>query len=794
MLKNIYEREVQKKMKLIFDLKKSAMTGKVQVQRMVTRGGTTFPQHFWVNPSDVKDTDVVIGGNKGLSIMTQEEFNKKYPNGGMQDPEECLRHNGSNATWRGEKLQNPSVMKRAKEEYKQFQEDKKALEQYKKKADTKTTDKPVNIDDFQFTNYKNPDGQNTTNRKTYKDAMKDWAGETEKQYERALKNYSGDTPPAKQLEIAFMNLNRESSIRDMVSNSSESGLKAARGAIYARQARLMEDAKEYTKWDRTKGGWVKETSKDSVPDKAVGKTWSDTKTELGKMGYKVDSVFSSNPPQPKEKLTLYKDGKTYEAEVTKYHNGDYEILGSSIKEVKDDNKSKDTPVVTNFKNGFVRYSPDGEKPPYHGGKTYNYFASRKGDAKGKYFDTKEEAEDYVNGTGSSSDKPSDNSNSKFDASEFTKLKSDRPKALQYLKDKGITWKETDNEGINWMRACMSASRASNSDASTTKKDSTSKSSSDSKPSGKASEEAKKSVKDLLSANGNDRVKTMQAAKDAGVTWKESDNAGINWMRASLAIQKHYESGKSIDSKTNPNTPDYDKMDLKTLRDKRTSLLDTIHKLENAGRDTKDLDDEFEKVDKALKSKLSSGKKDATKSDNKTSKYDGGDHSNDSFSKFLEFTKTDSHAAYLLERIEEARDAGKSVGRTESHWVEELKKYCGYEMVNKTQSKNSDSTSNVKQLKPTNMSTRDEFDIHSKVRKGELSKTPISDSDKEMIKNIVPNYKSVLKESDTRCTAYSKNREYRFTKLSDSHFKCEVYEISNKKDTSRPIKTSWYETN
>lgn len=35
-------------------------TGKVQVQRMVSRNGKTFTQMFWVNPSDVKATDKVL--------------------------------------------------------------------------------------------------------------------------------------------------------------------------------------------------------------------------------------------------------------------------------------------------------------------------------------------------------------------------------------------------------------------------------------------------------------------------------------------------------------------------------------------------------------------------------------------------------------------------------------------------------------------------------------------------------------------------------------------------------------
>ena len=50
------------------------MTGKVQVQRTVTRGGTTFQQHFWVNPSDVKDTDVVIGGSQNPLEISEKNF------------------------------------------------------------------------------------------------------------------------------------------------------------------------------------------------------------------------------------------------------------------------------------------------------------------------------------------------------------------------------------------------------------------------------------------------------------------------------------------------------------------------------------------------------------------------------------------------------------------------------------------------------------------------------------------------------------------------------------------------
>lgn len=54
--------------KLYFDLTKAIDRSKlVQVQRTVTRkNGTTFQQNFWVNPSDVKSSDKVIGNQKVL--------------------------------------------------------------------------------------------------------------------------------------------------------------------------------------------------------------------------------------------------------------------------------------------------------------------------------------------------------------------------------------------------------------------------------------------------------------------------------------------------------------------------------------------------------------------------------------------------------------------------------------------------------------------------------------------------------------------------------------------------------
>jgi hypothetical protein len=61
-----------------------------------------------------------------------------------------------------------------------------------------------------------------------------------------------------------------------------------------------------------------------------------------------------------------------------------------------------------------------------------------------------------------------------------------------------------------------------------------------------------------------------------------------------------------------------------------------------------------------------------------------DHSKDSFTDFLDWTKTDTRAAYLLDRVEEASgdSKGMSEGENREYWAEALKKYCGYDMTSK----------------------------------------------------------------------------------------------------------------
>lgn len=541
-------------MKLVFDLSKSLdKTKLVQVQRTVQGKHGQYQRMQWVKPSDVKDTDKVIGGQDSMEISeknfpvgskiyykgeeaTVQRVGKEFSGGGMGIVVRFSK--GGTGTIGKSDMKNVS----------------KTLP--KKSISNDSTDGKEELKVGQKVKY---DGMR------YKiDSIN---GNKVTMTAHSTDNYSVDDPRYKNGNLTRTVNKSELLPKDSEPKKSDTitvkgkTFKAKNGVITVSMYDLQERLSKVEKFAKDNGYKVeyaesKKNNSDSVPNKALGKTWSDTKTELGKMGYKVDSIFSSQPPQPKEKLILYKDGKEYEAEVTKYYNGDYEILGSSIKEVKKD-------------------------------------------------DTKSKQDDKSSNPSTDVKQDSDKKSGKFSMSEFTGMKSDRTKAIQYLKDNGISWKETDNEGINWMRACMAASRAENSAQGATKKDSASKSSSDTKSSGKSTEEAKKAVKDLLSANNNDRAKVMQMAKASGVTWKESDNDGINWMRASLAIQKHHESGKTISTSASDDKKDDTKTDDKPIA-KKVSISDlkrpasnntstnlvvgdykiTVHKFRNVGANSK----------------------------------------------------------------------------------------------------------------------------------------------------------------------------------------------------------------
>lgn len=61
-----------------------------------------------------------------------------------------------------------------------------------------------------------------------------------------------------------------------------------------------------------------------------GLTWSGLIQELSERGYEVDAAYRRSPDQW---IVAYKDGKSYDIEVTRYNEGDYEIHPDNISEV-----------------------------------------------------------------------------------------------------------------------------------------------------------------------------------------------------------------------------------------------------------------------------------------------------------------------------------------------------------------------------------------------------------------------------------------------------------------------------
>lgn len=122
------------------------------------------------------------------------------------------------------------------------------------------------------------------------------------------------------------------------------------------------------------------------------------------------------------------------------------------------------------------------------------------------------------------DTPDDSNTPKqLDVAEFEKLKkSDKPAALAYLKDCGVTWEENPHPAINLMRATMAA-----------------------KGSGKPSEPANKPIPGQLAKpekkakvdNSSKNAEYLAGLKEKGITWEENAHPAINLMRAKMAEKK-----------------------------------------------------------------------------------------------------------------------------------------------------------------------------------------------------------------------------------------------------------------
>lgn len=168
----------------------------------------------------------------------------------------------------------------------------------------------------------------------------------------------------------------------------------------------------------------------------------------------------------------------------------------------------------------------------------------------------------------STSKPS-TSKPSLDTAHFDSIKSDKAKALEYLKDCGVTWSENSHAGINWMRAMAAYKAATGGQKSTQKTQSSTPTTSQpttqtaqvaQNPQGNSGikmskEDAKKKTQSFTSKVGKtdaERKAFMDKVKAQGITWKDkaddgSDVAiGVSWMRCCMAMNKHFAEGGSFD--------------------------------------------------------------------------------------------------------------------------------------------------------------------------------------------------------------------------------------------------------
>ncbi len=133
---------------------------------------------------------------------------------------------------------------------------------------------------------------------------------------------------------------------------------------------------------------------------------------------------------------------------------------------------------------------------------------------------------------------------KFDLNKFNSIKSDRTAALDYLKESGITWKEHEHKGVNWMRAMVAAKEQTGISDITAKENKFPKNNKNAPFKNKVSkQDANKQIDDLVKEHGRDGL--LKLAKEQGITWSEVEHKGVNWMHARMAIRSHIEQGNSF---------------------------------------------------------------------------------------------------------------------------------------------------------------------------------------------------------------------------------------------------------
>lgn len=146
-------------------------------------------------------------------------------------------------------------------------------------------------------------------------------------------------------------------------------------------------------------------------------------------------------------------------------------------------------------------------------------------------------------------------------------------AMKAAKAAGISWKESDKPGINWMRCMMAAKKAAGNVQNAPEQSGKGKPKGEKKTPEKTQETAgndesggiDQQLIDQVNAAGDKKQKialmlnklgregVMKWAAAQGIQWNMNANPGINWMRASMAVQKHLSSNPLSAAAPEPET-------------------------------------------------------------------------------------------------------------------------------------------------------------------------------------------------------------------------------------------------
>jgi len=207
----------------------------------------------------------------------------------------------------------------------------------------------------------------------------------------------------------------------------------------------------------------------------------------------------------------------------------------------------------------------------------------------------------------------------------------RADMMEYAKKNGVTWNESPNEGVNWMRASMriqshmSQNPNTWNDAAIGAQSSNTPAPANSQPDAKKAQVApavaskptpkstsapaksidkdalKKKIHDLSDSIGRDAL--MKLAKSKNILWNESTNAGVNYMRASMSMFKTLKSDPGALTQTSDDiakkSDDVAKKVDSAAAKTKAQVADVSHKVDDVSKKVDDVTSKLKDITNAL---------------------------------------------------------------------------------------------------------------------------------------------------------------------------------------------------